>query len=78
MTQKPCFINFSIYVKSNLSDRYFTASLFVTIQSNEKGNTNFVCSSVLLKNATAFFNKTYRELYNYKLLDTCLWQTGNF
>jgi len=25
-----------------------------------------------------FFNKTYRERYNFKLLDTCLWQTGNF
>ncbi len=42
----------------------------ITIQSNEKIDTNFVCSNVLLKNATAFFYKTYRELYNYKLLDT--------
>ncbi len=51
--------------------------IFVTIQSNEKIDTNFVCSSVLLKNATAFFNKTYRELYNFKLLDTIFGSTTN-
>ncbi len=31
-----------------------------------------------IENAIAFFNKTYRERYNIKILDTCLWQTGNF
>ncbi len=35
----------------------------------------FAC---FIENPTAFFNKTYRERYNFKLLDTCLWQTGNF
>ena len=29
-----------------------------------------VCSSVILKNAIAFFNKMYRELNCYRLLDT--------
>ncbi|SHG62652.1 hypothetical protein SAMN05443549_105156 [Flavobacterium fluvii] len=35
-----------------------------------------VSSSVLLKNAIAFFNKMYREHYHYKLLDTIPSKSG--
>jgi len=43
-----------------------------------KNRHKFCLFECFIEKCDRFFNKTYRERYNFKLLDTCLWQTGNF